>query len=206
MIQLFNRKLDENSIIDIVVPPTVRINEIVRSISENFNHIVIIDTQGNLYEEYKNALWMIGNENSQFSSSSDSESFENLHNSDNLFNLFSKRVDYSFVESFEDFKFKIESLKNYKNFVLIIDTITFVCDISSLSIKSINVLLWSIIYKTNSTIVTINHYRVNKQNEIVNFVPRMGKYWSTFVSYQILFRNIFNQLTFSVNENLIENY
>lgn len=204
MVKILEIELKENSIIDVVVPPFLDVHSIINDLSDEFNHVIIIDTKGNLYKEYKRALWLIGNEITHNDSSTDtgSISFENYEQTSIAF----KRVDYTFVDSFEDFKLKLESLKKYKNYILLIDSITFVCDVSPMSIRSINTLIWSIIYTSKSTAITINHYRYENRNGVEKYIPRMGDYWSKFVSYQIFFRSIMGKISFVVNENKIEDY
>lgn len=119
-------------------------------------------------------------------------------------NLQNERIEYNFIYSLENLYNKIKSLKCKGDFLLVIDSITFVCDISLNSINEFIRLLWDTIYECNATIVTINHYRVEKTKRGNQLVPRMGNLWSKTVSYQVSFYIKENNFRYKIKENKIE--
>ncbi|ELA42732.1 uncharacterized protein VICG_00047 [Vittaforma corneae ATCC 50505] len=169
-----NLNFEDNTIIDLVMPPGMQISPIISDIILKYNHIFILDTQGQLYSSFNQYGWNIGN---------------------------SKRISYTFVFSLNDLYKRIESIRVFNNFVLVLDSITFVCDVSPLSIKSFSNLLWSLVYECSATIITINHYRIDKNKNRFELIPRMGGFWRRIVSYQVEFTDLQNAKRYRLLEN-----
>lgn len=89
------------------------------------------------------------------------------------------------IFSIEEFKNAIESLKDYHDFVLFIDSIVFLNDnCDSYMLIEMYGLIWDLIYKTECTVVAINHYKmINK-----NLIPRLDLKWYRIISYRILYK------------------
>lgn len=172
--KFFNNFLERNSIIDIVVPPNVSLVEIVKEIKSNFDICVLLDTKGNLVEEFL---------------------ISGLPTDGQPVGIIS-----CLVLTFDYFIKQLENLKNLKNFVLIIDSITFVCDISPNSIKLVNSLFWNLIYQCDATVISINHYRKGHDKSVFNYIPRMGNFWASTISYQILVKQIDFKLQYNVKK------
>lgn len=193
MLQLDKDFFEINTIIDLVVLPGMPVSTIISRLVEGLGHLIILDTQGELHFEYCNAPWMIGKENSEEPPHSQSTEMSFFPGSQ------MQRIDYNFVVSLGDLFDRLEDVKKHKDFVLVIDSVTFVCDKSPRSIRPFNAMLWSIVYKCNATIVTVNHYRLGKARGVFKLVPRMGRFWSRSVSYQLLFRYSGGGVEFSVS-------
>lgn len=196
MLQFFEHQLDENTIIDIVVPPGIDIDNLISNIQQPYNHMIILDTVGNLFEKYKNILC------TRKKTQEDINTINAFGNQ-----TFSElKIDYLFIHSYIDLINKLEDLKSYKGFVLIIDSVSFVCDISPKRIRAFNNLLWTLIYKCNSTVVSINHYRIEGKDKIFKLIPRMGDYWYKRVSYRLSTKQTNPPFSWEINENILEEY
>lgn len=188
---------EKNSIIDLVIIPKIDISEIIEQMSSGFGHLIILDTQGKLFFNYKNSLWSIGEECMSESAKSEDSSL--------LSNNQMQRIDYSFISSLDELFEKLGAIKACRDYVLIIDTVTFVFDISPRSMKHFITVLWSLIYECNATIVTVNHYRHSKEQNGYKLIPRLGLLWKMCVSYQLLFKNSFQQIDCDCNQTYIDN-
>lgn len=176
---------ETNTIIDLVIPPNVSIKSIISEISQEFKHLIILDTCGRLNLGSTQQCWK-----------ADEKATKNLQAIE--------RLDYFFIYSLQDFYRKLKKTKSFKNFILVIDTITFTCDCSPFTIKEVSNALWDIVYDCNATIITVNHFRIEKEKNKTRLVPRMGYFWSRIVSYQVEFSNINGSIQYQINENRID--
>lgn len=165
---------EDNTVIDLVVPPGMQISPIISYVMRKYTQAFIFDTQGQLYCEFNACGWSMDN---------------------------SEGVSYVFISSLEDLYKKIESIKAFSNFVLVLDSITFVCDVAPLSIKSFSSLLWGLVYERNATIVTVNHYKIDRSRGRFKLAPRMGSFWRKIVSYQVEFTDLANAKKYRLVEN-----
>lgn len=258
MIDLDDYKIEENTIIDVVVYPGMEIGEILEELTAKSKFKIIIDTEGNLFEKYKeyqcdfhtdvgdnlnkefnkefNKSYKIikemcnaslENENCVYknvvnncvdkkcidqttvhsilkNNVSSNESDINYSSSDEKSIDRNDVVQYYLVTSVSKIFEIIRYIKKYKNFILVIDSIVFIADYYSYGIHEIINLLWSVIYECNSTIITVNHYKLTKINHENKLIPRLGVKWEYFISYQILFKYKNDELVFSVKEKKID--
>jgi hypothetical protein len=164
MIPLSIDNFEKQSMIELVILPHMDYLSFIAEFIDQAKHLIILDTQGYLNLNFGSNKWM-----------EDKETREQM-------------VDYSFIHSFADLFEKLETLRNVKNFVLILDSVTFVGDRAPNSVTNLCKALWAIIYETNSTVITINHFRIGKEKRTYKLVPRMGKAWERTVSYRIRFQ------------------
>ncbi|KAM0681651.1 hypothetical protein GINT2_000165 [Glugoides intestinalis] len=174
-----------NTIIDLVIPPNLSIKGVISEMLHEVRHLIIIDTCGRLNPNSTEHCWIADKKAT--------DRFKAI-----------EKLDYFFIYSHEDFYRKLKKIKSFKNFLLVIDTITFTCDCSPFTIKEVSNVLWSIIYDCNATIITVNHFRIEKTKNQTRLVPRMGYFWSRVVSYQVEFSNANGRLEYKVNENRID--
>lgn len=200
MLRLDEDSFEANTIIDLVVLPGMPISTIVSRLAESSRHLIILDTQGEMHFEHGKAPWTIGEEGCKESQLSQSTEVSLSPGSP------VQRVDYCFTVSLSDLFSRLEDVKRHWGFVLVVDSVTFVCDRSLSSIRLFNTMLWSIIYRCNATVVTVNHYRLGKVKGVSKLVPRMGKFWSRCVSYQLLFTYNGDEIEFSVSTLRIEDF
>lgn len=170
---------EKNTIIDFVVKPNLDVSSIISEFINNFSHTFILDTQGDLNLKYGKYNWELNSQEEQ-----------GMH--------------YIFIHSIDSLYKSIEMIKIYKNFILIIDSVTFVCDIFPFGIKKLSNTLWGIIYECDATIITINHYRIDGFGTKCKLTPRMGKFWSKVISYQVKFLDSTNIKNVQIIENKIE--
>lgn len=175
MLRLDENIFETNTIIDLVVLPGMPVSAIISRLTEEVGHMIVLDTQGDLHLEYGSMPWIDreGGQSSQTASTPVSAA---------------QRIDYCFTVSLSDLFSKLDDVKKHRDFVLVIDSATFVCDRSPDSIRPFNAALWSIVYKCNATVITVNHYRVGRVHGAHKLIPRMGSFWSHTVSYQLQFR------------------
>lgn len=102
------------------------------------------------------------------------------------------------VYSLRHFLRALEGLKSYHNFVLFIDSITFIVDKGLHNFKDIYASLWSLIYNNKCTIIVSNHYRLEKSNYDVFLIARLGDVWSNIVSYRIIYKYDKNKLIYEI--------
>lgn len=152
-----------NTIIDLVVLPGMDTVPALLQLMKNFDFVVVLDTQGHLHRHFSRFGWMT------------------KHGQD------VEKISYAFVSTIEELYQKINTLFSLTGILLIIDSITFVCDMAVLTVKPFSSLLWSLIYKTQATVITINHYKVARQRSGLKLVSRMGSFWRKIVSYQVEF-------------------
>lgn len=105
------------------------------------------------------------------------------------------------VYSLRQFMRELKKLKSKYDFVLFIDSITFLVDKGLNNFKDVYSMLWSLIYNNKCTIIVSNHYRVEKINNDVFLVPRLGDLWSNIVSYRILYKYIKNKIIYTIEIN-----
>lgn len=109
------------------------------------------------------------------------------------------RTEYYFISGFNSLIKILIDLRKYNGFTLVLDSITFVADCSPQNIQYIINLLWELIYESNATVVTVNHYLIGKNDKLI---PRMGARWAFFISYQVLFSSRNNEIIFEINKNM----
>lgn len=126
---------------------------------------------------------------------------ENVCTADKTLYNASKRTEYHLIAGMNSLMEKIERQREKREFVLVIDSITFAADCSFDGIKNLINLLWSLIYECNATVITINHYRIGRVNRTTKLVPRMGFYWELFITYQVFIRYKNNEIEFIVKTN-----
>ncbi|ORD98631.1 hypothetical protein A0H76_2151 [Hepatospora eriocheir] len=93
---------------------------------------------------------------------------------------------YFWIKSINHLYKTLRSLKEKRKFILIIDSITFVCDFDYKMIKSTLNELWKTIYQNKCTIICINHFRYESENDTLKLIPRMGYVYNNFISYRII--------------------
>ncbi|KAI5149009.1 hypothetical protein ENBRE01_0671 [Enteropsectra breve] len=126
---------------------------------------------------------------------------------DSLFgeNLFSSQDcmtnnEYLYVSSGTKLLYYLETVKTKRNFVLIINTITLLFDFFPKNIQDTANLLWDLVYSCDATIITLNHYRINKNRNKYNMIARGGITWQRNMSYQVLmFYNFQNEIKFTID-------
>ncbi|EPR78998.1 hypothetical protein SLOPH_1800 [Spraguea lophii 42_110] len=98
----------------------------------------------------------------------------NLRIKNNLYKIFTISEYFSTINTF---------LENKRNFILFIDSITFVSDMCTTKekMKEMYNILWKVIYNTKSTVIVTNHY--NKNNN--SFVARLGYMWRRIITQRI---------------------
>lgn len=173
-------KFENNTLIDLVICPHMNITPVILAITRKFQLVFLLDTQGQLYFQFSECSWAADGKKE------------------------CKRLNYAFVCTLDDLYQKIENLKAYKDFILVLDSVTFVCDMAPLQIKTFSSILWKIIYECNATIITINHFRLDKQRDVYRLVPRMGAFWRKVVSYQVEFNISQNFDEYKWMENKME--
>ncbi len=109
-----------------------------------------------------------------------------------------ENIKYHLISSFSEFYEKIAYHKKESNFILIINSITFFADNYINEFQKIINLLWSVVYDCNSTVITVNHYKTNRDFDLI---PRLGSRWEFFITCQILFTFKKNEIVFTVREN-----
>lgn len=197
---------ERGTIVDVVVKPDFDVVNFIAECHFQDASVYIIDTLGNFRKEGKN--------NNSSSVKEEEKRKNNVHNSSLVMSdditiisndsfatedIFSeeetskkystykdKSVTIYQIHSLNRFLKTIDSLREFSNFTLVIDTITLVCDKEPFYIKNAMCLLWSLIYKTDCLILCINHYRIEYDGDGYVFVPRMGKRYSNMVSSRIL--------------------
>lgn len=187
LLKFDNHYFSSQSIIDLVVYPGLNVSLVISPFIEGFTHIIILDTQGNLYEEYAriSSKNTINSEESAFK--------EELKDN-------KPKTTYYFISSIEHLYKAIENLKQFKNFVLIFDCITFVWDMNHFCIRSFALKLWSLIYISNATIITVNHYRHNIEDKTQTVIPRLGIRWEECISYRISFYNKGDKIEYNIKK------
>lgn len=209
MLRLDDKELPCASLIDLVVLPSMPVAAIVQKMTVDARSIIVLDTQGNMHAQHgadasggATPSDGIGNSLSSFSSQEREGalcggSAENccLQNSD------SKDSEYYFISGFNKLIEKLDDVKKLRDFVLVIDSITFVCDCAPQCIQHVINMLWALIYECGATVITVNHYRMGRVKRADGLVPRMGYRWEFFVAYQILFTYKKGEIVFTVKEN-----
>lgn len=108
---------------------------------------------------------------------------------------------YYFINGLHNLIQKLKEIRRFRDFVLVIDSVTFVCDCSPFNLQYLINLLWAVVYKCNATVITVNHYRIGKIKRTYKLVPRMGVRWAFFVTYQVLFSYHKSEMVFSIRED-----
>ncbi|KAL6122843.1 hypothetical protein NUSPORA_00102 [Nucleospora cyclopteri] len=175
MISINDKNLDKNSFIDIVIQPDINSLNVIQSLINNEN-IIVFDTEGNIYHSLLNAPV-----------TDISSKIEINTNSYTIIPI------YSLTKLIKE----LEKLQKYNNFILVLDSITFVCDRDVLMIQEIVNILWNTIYTCNCTVICFNHYKIHLSNENYQLIPRMGKKYSNFISYRV-FCEFTNEMEYSV--------
>lgn len=111
------------------------------------------------------------------------------------------KTEYHLIASFNGLINKMEAYRKNRDFVMILDSITFAIDSFPMETQQVINLLWSIIYDCNATVITINHYRIGKIQGNYRLVPRIGTRWEFFVTYQVLFSYKNGGIVFTTKEN-----
>lgn len=176
MISLKAEDFERQSLIELVCPPHVNYCSVISELLYKEGHLIILDTQGNLFKEFGSSGWSLKESNTL------------------------QKVEYSFISSLNDLFNKLEAIRKYKNIVLIIDSITFIGDRAPNSVKSLSKALWAIIYDCNSTVIAINQYRIGKEKRTYKLVPRMGQTWEQTISYRVKLYYKFNSLNCTISK------
>lgn len=176
--------LEPNTIIDLVVPPGMDLEPVIFRLLDKSKDIFVIDTQGqiNLYI------------NSHVEETSLQERFRNV----------SDQNGYIFASSIGEIYTFIDRIMSCRNFILIFDSITFICDISPENIKRFANILWNVIYNCNASVITINHFKIDSDKKRrFRLTPRMGSYWKKIVSFQVEFFSMPDNIKCKIYKNNI---
>lgn len=173
MNHLSKQDFEKQSLVELVILPRMDYLPYISEIINSFNHLIVLDTQGVLNKSFGSYSWI------------DKEQMDIDLSTNN--NRPQARINYSFIYSTNDLFNKLELLNNYKNFCLLIDSVTFISDKAPNSIKSLSKAIWKIIYESNSMVIVINHYRIGKEKRTYKLIPRMGTFWEESISYRVKF-------------------
>ena len=179
---------EKQSLIELVVLPHMNYLDYISELIYKTNHLIILDTQGTLNFKFGSNKWM---ENEDLETNKCKLDRTNIISSQ-------KRIDYSYIFSVNDLFDKLEKLRNYKDFILILDSVTFIGDKSPNSIKNLCKAIWTLIYESNSTVIVINHFRIGKEKRTYKLVPRMGVLWEKAISYRIKFSYKNNKICYII--------
>lgn len=98
-------------------------------------------------------------------------------------------VKCMYVHNTTEFFTELEKIKECKQFVLIIDCITFLLDkkerIEYLK-RSFNI-FWDFVYENEATIMIVNHFYEHRTKDRIEYLPRLGHFWSHLVDVRIKF-------------------
>lgn len=176
--------LEPNTIIDLVIPPGVFLESLLFKLLDGSKEIFTIDTQGqiNLYVNKHTVDEITGRRNYC--------PFDENH--------------YVFASSLNDIYDFIDKLRSYRDFILILDSVTFICDTSPDTIKDFANMLWSLIYSCNASIITVNHFKIDSDKKgKLRLTPRMGNYWKKIISFQVEFVSGSDQIKYKISRNNI---
>lgn len=179
MIVLDGHQFAPGTIIDLVVCPEMDACTTVSEMLSEVERLVIIDTQGHFYRKYSGQQ--------------------------------ASNIEYYFISQNGKFLAMMESLalrkrtdmkngRDSKDFIIIIDSITFVVDSTEVAVQQAAGMIWRVIYNTAATVITINHYKIQGTLSKTNLVPRMGIYWPYFINYQVLFSIKEGKVVHSIEE------
>jgi len=93
------------------------------------------------------------------------------------------------VASFHTLMGYLEELERENDFILLINSITFVFDRLLIALERTVNQLERLLEKSNVRVITINHYKLSKSRERYSLVPRLGKLWQICVAKQVLLKS-----------------
>lgn len=111
------------------------------------------------------------------------------------------RTNALYVLGLRKFVRTLLSLRSRRNFVLFIDSMSFLADKSVTNQQRIFNILWTLIYENDATVVVSNQYRTASTPGFVGFVPRLGRRWGTMVSYRIMFKYLGDSIVTEISSN-----
>lgn len=93
---------------------------------------------------------------------------------------------------------ELKRLQNQFDFLLVIDSISFLADKNLQVYLEIYSILLNLILKNNCTVICTNQYRESDKNV---FIPRLGGVWSKIVTNRIFYKFVSNKVTYEIIRN-----
>ncbi|KAK6090726.1 hypothetical protein P3W45_000449 [Vairimorpha bombi] len=114
----------------------------------------------------------------------------NTHNSLDIYVIY--------ISSIRKLVRELHKFKTESNFLLVIDSISFLADKNVQIYLQVYSIFWNLITKNKCTVICTNHYRKAAKNL---FVPRLGGTWSRIVTNRIFYKFLSNKLVYEIINN-----